>query len=128
MSNRLGCGFHEKVYEHAWLHELCKSGFRAEQLRLIKVVYDGMAVGYFLADLRVEDAVLVELKTIKVLNDINFAQCMKYLKAVGICVGQFINFGKRGLTPSASPTGLDSVASTNQERHRRSSAVHSTCG
>ena len=94
VSNKLGCGFLEKVYENALLHELHKASIRAEQQRSIKVVYDGIVVGDFFADLLVEDVVIVELKTVKALEDIHFAQCMNYLKATGMRVCLLINFGK----------------------------------
>jgi len=89
----LGSGFLEKVYENALTHELGKAGIQVTQQHSIKVHYDGLEVGAFIADLLVENAVLVELKAVKALDDIHRAQCMNYLKATGHTVCLLINFG-----------------------------------
>ncbi len=89
----LGSGFLEKVYENALVHELVKNGIRALQQHGIKVHYDGIEVGDYVADLLVEGEVLVELKAVKALDDIHRAQCMNYLKATGRTVCLLINFG-----------------------------------
>jgi len=59
VSNSLGCGFLEKVYESALVHELIKKGLRVNRQHTIKVQYDGIVVGEYIADLVVEDRVLV---------------------------------------------------------------------
>ena len=69
VSNALGVGFLEKVYENALAHELRKVGMKVEQQRPIQVSYDGVVVGEYFADLVVEDSVLVELKAIKELDE-----------------------------------------------------------
>src|SRR5437879_6529684 len=61
-SNTLGCGFLEKVYENALMHELRKSGLRAVAQQPINVFYDGVLVGDYFADIVVEDAIILELK------------------------------------------------------------------
>ena|SRR5450759_3215284 len=94
VSNKLGCGFLEKVYENALSHELRKAGIKVDQQRPIKVLYDGVVVGDYFADLLVEDVVIVELKTVKALDDTHFAQCLNYLKATEIRVCLLINFSK----------------------------------
>lgn len=94
VANSLGCGFLEKVYENALAHELRKSGFAVEQQKDIRVFYDHVEVGFYAADLLVENKVLVELKTVKNLDDIHRAQCLNYLKATGLKICLLINFGK----------------------------------
>ncbi|MEN6450057.1 MAG: GxxExxY protein [Thermoguttaceae bacterium] len=94
VSNGLGAGFLEKVYENALAHELRKSGLHTDQQQPIKVTYDGTVVGDYLADLLVENSVIVELKAAKALDDIHFAQCINYLKATGMTVCLLINFGR----------------------------------
>jgi GxxExxY protein len=94
VSNSLGCGFLEKVYENALAHELQKAGFRVAQQYGVQVYYDGVLVGDFIADLLVEGCVLVELKAVRGLDDINMAQCMNYLKATGLSICLLMNFGK----------------------------------
>lgn len=93
ISNTLGNGFLEKVYENALVHELRKSGLKIEQQHSIQVWYDGIVVGEYIADLLVEDAVLVELKAVKVLDAIHQAQCIHYLKATGLRLCLLLNFG-----------------------------------
>ena len=94
VSNGLGAGFLEKVYENALAHELRKAGLRAEQQRPLIVKYDGVVVGEYAADLLVADCILVELKAVKALDDIHLAQCLNYLKATGLSLCLLINFGK----------------------------------
>jgi GxxExxY protein len=89
----LGSGFLEKVYENALAHEIRKSGLRVTPQRSIQVTYDGIVVGDYIADLVVEDSVLVELKAARTLDEIYRAQCMNYLKATGYTVCLLINFG-----------------------------------
>ncbi len=92
VSNTLGCGFLEKVYENALLHELLKAGVKAEQQKPIQVHYDGVVVGEYFADLLVEDVVIIELKVVKALEEIHSAQCLNYLKATGLRICLLINF------------------------------------
>ncbi len=93
VSNTLGAGFLEKVYENAHAHEVRKMGMKVTQPYGIKVVYDGIVVGDYIADLVVEDCVLVEYKAVKALDEIHMAQCMNYIKATGLPLCLLINFG-----------------------------------
>jgi GxxExxY protein len=93
VGNTLGCGFLEKVYENALVHELRKAGLRVQQQYPIKVYYDGIVVGEFTVDLLVEECVLVELKAIKSLGDKEQAQCLNYIKATKLSICLLINFG-----------------------------------
>lgn len=63
------------------------------QQQSIKVQYDGIEVGDYVADLLVENQVLIELKSIKVIDDIHRALCMNNIKATGHTVCLLINFG-----------------------------------
>ncbi|MBF1990043.1 GxxExxY protein [Fischerella thermalis] len=93
VSNILGIGFLEKVYENALCHELRKAGLRVKQQYNLQILYDSIVVGEYFVDLIVEECVLVELKAVKNLDDGNFAQCMSYLKASRLKVCLLINFG-----------------------------------
>jgi GxxExxY protein len=92
VSNNLGAGFLEKVYENALVHELRKAGLIVAQQQPIRVMYDNVEVGYFEADIVVEGLVLIELKTVRSLDDAHYAQCLNYLKATGLRVSLLINF------------------------------------
>ncbi|OUL32883.1 GxxExxY protein [Nostoc sp. 106C] len=93
VSNVLGSGFLEKVYENSLAHELRKAGMRVEQQYRIDILYDGIVVGEYFADLLVEKSVLVELKAVKALDGIHLAQCLNYLKVTRIKVCLLLNFG-----------------------------------
>lgn len=94
VSNVLGCGFLEKVYENALAIESRKSGLTVVQQHEIEVRYGQHIVGEYTADLLVERKVLVELKVAKALDDIHTAQCLNYLKATSLNICLLINFGK----------------------------------
>ncbi len=93
VSNTLGSGFLEKVYENALARELRKAGLKVVQQHGVKVLYDGVVVGDYVADLLVEDCVLVELKAIQALAPVHMAQCLNYLKATNLHVCLLLNFG-----------------------------------
>ena len=94
VSNILGCGFLEKVYENALLLELEDSGLRVEPQKQIRVFYKEKVVGDYIADMVVEGEIIVELKAVKSIENIHFAQCQNYLKATGNKLGLIINFGE----------------------------------
>jgi GxxExxY protein len=89
----LGSGFLEKVYENALAHEIRKTGMTVVQQHPVKVIYDGLEVGDFVADLLADGQILVELKAVRALDNIHRAQCLNYLKATGYCVCLLVNFG-----------------------------------
>ncbi len=94
VSNTLGIGFVEKVYENAHAYQMRKDGLKVVQQHPIKVEYDGVAVGEFIADMLVEDSVLVELKAVSELTSEHLAQALNYLRATGLDACLLINFGK----------------------------------
>jgi GxxExxY protein len=92
-ANTLGCGFLEKVYENALSYELQKQGFQVQQQCLINVAYDNVVVGQYVADLLVDNEIIVEIKAIKCFDEIHLAQCLNYLKATGLSICLLLNFG-----------------------------------
>ena len=88
----LGPGFLEKVYENALLIELRNQGLNAESQVPLKVQYKGNIVGDYLADIVVENKVILELKAVEKIQKIYEAQMLNYLKATGMQVGLLINF------------------------------------
>src|SRR5437660_1636255 len=83
VSNTLGSGFLEKVYERSLLYELRARGLLVEQQVSISVSYKGSKVGDYVADLVVEGTLIVELKCVATFADEHVAQCLNYLKASG---------------------------------------------
>ena len=93
VSNRLGAGFLESVYENALCIELDERGIVFLQQAPIKVIYKGKVVGRFVADMVIENKLLLELKASSGLNGNHKVQVMNYLKATGLSVGLLLNFG-----------------------------------
>jgi GxxExxY protein len=91
----LGYGFLEKVCEKSLLAELRKPGLKADTQRTIKVKYKDVIVGDYVADVAVEDNVIVELRTEETYSKVHEAQLLSYLNATGIKVGLLINFGRK---------------------------------
>lgn len=92
VSNKLGCGFLEKVYENAMVIELAKQGLKYEQQKNLTVFYDNKIVGEYYCDLFVEQEIIVELKTVSGIDNIHQAQLLNYLKASKKRLGLIINF------------------------------------
>ena len=92
VSNELGAGFLEKVYENALVHELHLRGVDCEQQKRLQVHYKEAAVGDYVADLLVGGCLIVELKCVKALADEHLAQCLNYLKATGLTLSLLFNF------------------------------------
>ncbi len=92
VSNVLGSGFLEKVYENALVHELRLKGFKAEQQVKIPVSYKGIPVGDYYADILVEDCLILELKCVEMLASVHKSQVINYLRATGLHLALILNF------------------------------------
>lgn len=93
----LGPGFLEGVYQRALVIELTSRGLScAEQCRL-PVHYKGEIVGEYIADILVENKVVLELKAISSLTAAHQAQARHYLSATGLRLALLINFGQESL-------------------------------
>lgn len=90
---KLGYGFLEKVYERALVVELKERSINFEVQKPIRISYKGQNVGDYIADLLVDEKVIVELKVEKEYNPRHEAQLINYLKATNLKVGLLINFG-----------------------------------
>ena len=95
--NKMGFGYLEGVYEKCLLIELHNSGLNAESQRPITVYYDDQIVGEFLADIVVNDLIILELKSVRQLAKAHEMQLVNYLVATGKPVGLLINFGELGV-------------------------------
>ena len=94
VSNTLGPGFFEKIYEKALCIEFEKNGIYFQTQKSVNVIYKGSLVGEYITDIIVEDKLLLELKAVSALCSEHEAQLMNYLKATGLSVGLLLNFGK----------------------------------
>ena len=89
-----GNGYLEKVYENALAHRLRKLGLDVKQQHPVAVYdEDGAIIGEYLADLLVDNRLIIELKAAKALADEHSAQLLNYLKGARIEHGLLINFG-----------------------------------
>ena len=93
----LGPGLLEELYEDAFCIELEEQKLRFERQRKIDVLYKGRDIGDMYADIVVENAVVVELKSVQSLNHIHTAQLMTYMKLMNLKRGLLINFNVRFL-------------------------------
>jgi len=75
------------------LIELKKAELQTESQKKIKVLYDNEMVGDFVADIIVENCIIVELKVVRQLLKIHEAQLVNYLVSTGKDIGLLINFG-----------------------------------
>jgi GxxExxY protein len=94
VSNTLGAGFLEKVYQRALLRELGLRGIRATAEASFAISYKGHSVGEYFADMLVEDELIVELKCVERLANEHMAQCLNYLRASGRALCLLVNFQK----------------------------------
>jgi len=93
--NKMGFGFLESVYEKCMLIELRKANLDAEPQKPITVYYDNQIVGEFVADIIVNDIVILELKSVRRMIKAYEVQLVNYLVATGKPVGLILNFGER---------------------------------
>jgi len=106
VSNALGAGFLEKVYENTLAYELRNAGVAVSQQHGMAVKYQGIVVGEYAVDTLVENRLMVELKAVKALDDVHSAQCLNYLKALGLHLCLLINFGKPRIDVKRIALGL----------------------
>ncbi len=95
VSSTLGHGFLEVVYQRALCHELGLAGLKADREVPFRVLYKGREMGTYVADLVVENAVIVELKAIgTAIGTPHVTQCLNYLRASTLRTALILNFGK----------------------------------
>jgi GxxExxY protein len=111
----LGPGFLESIYESAMKAALRHRGIIYDPQREVTIMFEGEEVGVHRLDLIVEGQIVVELKAIKALEDIHFAQVKSYLKATRLGVGLLFNFNATKLViKRVVLTDQQSVSSDSQ--------------
>jgi len=90
--NILGPGLLESAYEGAYCIELSRAGIPFERQRVYPLHYKGELVGAYIADLVVDNKIILELKSVSMLNQVMEAQIINYLRLSRIPVGYLINF------------------------------------
>ena len=90
----LGCGFLEAVYQECLERELISRGIPFESQKELRLRYKGEILNLtYKPDLICYGNIIVELKAVKVIEDIHRAQVFNYLKATGLRLGLLVNFG-----------------------------------
>ncbi len=118
----LGSGFLESVYKNALFIAMRQDGICVSTERSYDVVFRQQKIGRYVADLVVEDSVIIELKCCSCLSQDHQAQLINYLKVSDIPIGLLINFGntkleyKRLCHPRIPNEDLDSRSSSSSER------------
>ena len=92
VSNTLGAGFLEKVYERALIKELALRGIPSRPQVPYQGVLKGHAIAEYVADMVVDGRLLVEIKCVNTLAKEHLAQCLNYLRASGLSLALLINF------------------------------------
>ena len=93
--NELGFGFFEAVYEEALALALIEGGFSVARQVPTPVWFRGRKIGDYKADLIVNNAVLLELKSVRSLDPAHEAQVLNYLRSTELEVALLLNFGPR---------------------------------
>lgn len=93
--NTLGYGFLEKYYEKAMIVELHALGLSVAQQVPAQIFYKGQWLGDQAPDLVVDGKIVVEIKAMESLTNAHDAQLLNYIRATGMHVGLFLNFGKK---------------------------------
>ena len=93
----LGNGFQEVIYQRALAIELKIHGLEFEREKEMPIFYKEQNIGTRRVDFFVEEAIMVELKAIKTIEDVHLAQAMNYLEAYNMEIGLLFNFGSKSL-------------------------------
>jgi len=92
VSNEIGHGLHEKIYENALVVEFKIKSIPVTQQPSFPVIYKSVEVGKFIPDLICFEAIVVDTKTIESITDREIGQMLNYLKITKLSVGLIINF------------------------------------
>ncbi len=91
----LGPGLFESVYEEVLSYELKKEGIKIQSQVIIPIIYDKLKMEKgFIADLIVDNKVIIEIKSIEKVLPVHKKQILTYLKLTGIKLGLLINFNE----------------------------------
>lgn len=91
--NELGPGLLEKVYEKVLTYELQNNGLAVKTQVQIPIEYKGFVIDTsFIADIIVENKVIVEIKSIPEISNVHHKQLLTYLKLTGLKLGLLVNF------------------------------------
>jgi GxxExxY protein len=93
----LGPGFLESVYESALAYELDLRGIPYERQKRLPVSYKDKFIGEYVADMVVDNKIILELKAVSAIVPAHEAQAHHYVKATGLKLAIILNFGAESL-------------------------------
>ncbi|MBS1614966.1 MAG: GxxExxY protein [Bacteroidetes bacterium] len=95
LHSQYGPGLFETVYEELLAFELAKQNLSLQRQQPIPILHEGLKIELgFKADLIIENKVLIEIKSLKALEDVHFKSVLTYLKLTGLKLGLLINFNE----------------------------------
>ncbi|MBS0651725.1 MAG: GxxExxY protein [Verrucomicrobia bacterium] len=115
----LGTGFWEKVYKNALFIAMKQKGLNVSVEQTFEVTFRNCKIGRYVADLIVENVIVVELKCCTTLLPEHKAQVINYLKASGMSVGLLVNFGQQKLEYKRlrHPSNVDGTEKLRRDFH-----------
>jgi GxxExxY protein len=92
----LGPGLLESAYQKCLLYELRKVGLQVEEEKSLPIIYKEIKLDHgYRIDLLVENALVIEIKTVENFTDVHFAQVLTYLKLGSYPIGLLMNFNSK---------------------------------
>ena len=91
----LGKGLAEKVYENALCIELEEMGIPYVRQKELPVVYKGHNIGNYIADIVVDEKIVLELKAVNAITQEHVAQTLNYINLTHSKVGYILNFSQQ---------------------------------
>jgi len=93
---QLGPGLLESAYQECLFYEITNSGLTVEKQKVLPIVYKDIKLDHgYRIDLLIENAIVIELKTVEAFTDVHFAQILTYLKLGNYPLGLLINFDSK---------------------------------
>ncbi|MGD8471787.1 MAG: GxxExxY protein [Desulfobacteraceae bacterium] len=94
---KLGFGFLEKVYENAMMVLFRRENILAVQQAPIQVHFERQVIGSYIADILVDEKIILELKCVEMITNVHRTQALNYLKATQKRLAIILNFAKKRL-------------------------------
>ena len=118
----LGPGLLESAYEECLTYELKKQGLQVQRQVSVPLIYDGVELGEgFRADIIVDGKLILELKSVGEIQQVNYSRLLTYLRLTGLKSGLLINFGQSRVSEVSIELSMDYKAVTTVRMALRSS-------
>jgi GxxExxY protein len=112
----LGNGFQEVIYQRALSIELNMQNLQHKREKEMQLTYKGYDIGKRRVDFFIEEKIMLEIKAVKVLEDVHLAQAINYLEAYNMEIGLLIIFGSTSLQFKRVMKPKNQSPSNNQKK------------